>query len=42
MGVRLRQGVRATGIRVRKGQVQGVLTDEGFMATEVVVNGVRL
>ena len=38
MGVRLRQGVRATGIRVRKGQVQGVLTDEGFVATEVVVN----
>jgi len=38
MGVRLRQGVCATGIRVRKGQVQGVLTNEGFVATEVVVN----
>jgi len=38
MGVKLYQGVRATGIRVRKGQVEGVLTDEGFVATKVVVN----
>ena len=37
-GVKLCQGVRATGIRVRKGQVEGVLTDKGFVATEVVVN----
>jgi len=38
MGVRLRQGVRAMGIRVRNGRVEGVQTDEGFVATEVVVN----
>jgi len=38
MGVTLHQGVRATGIRVRKGQVEGVVTDQGFVATEVVVN----
>lgn len=38
MGVKLRQGVRATGIRVRKGQVEGVVTDEGFVATRTVVN----
>jgi len=37
MGVRLRQGVRATGIRVQKGRVTGVVTDEGFVATGVVV-----
>ena len=38
MGVTLRQGVRAKEIRVRKGQVEGVITDDGFVATEVVVN----
>jgi len=38
MGVRLRQGVRATGIAVRDGQVEGVLTDDGPVATHVVVN----
>ncbi len=38
MGVKLCQGARATGIRVRKGQVEGVLTDNGFVATQVVVN----
>jgi len=37
-GVRLYQGVRATDIRVRKGHVEGVVTDEGFVATGVVVN----
>jgi len=38
MGVRLRQGVRATGIAMRNGRVEGVLTDEGPVATRVVVN----
>ncbi|MCP4539617.1 MAG: FAD-binding oxidoreductase [Chloroflexi bacterium] len=38
MGVKLCQGVRATGIRVRSGQVEGVVTDEGFVATRTVVN----
>ena len=38
MGVKLCQGARATGIRVRKGRVEGVLTDKGFVATQVVVN----
>ncbi len=38
MGVRLRQGVRATGIRVEGGQVVGVETDAGFVAAGTVVN----
>ena len=38
MGVTLRQGVRATGVRVQKGRVAGVQTDDGFVATDVVVN----
>ena len=38
MGIRLHQGVRATGIRVRSGRVAGVQTDQGFVATNVVVN----
>lgn len=38
MGVALCQGVRATGIRVRKGRVEGVVTDQGFVATGTVVN----
>lgn len=37
-GVKLYQGVRATGIRVRKGQVEGVDTDKGLVATKLVVN----
>ena len=37
-GVKLYQGVRATGIRVRNGRVEGVDTDEGFVATKLVVN----
>jgi len=37
-GVKLHQGVRATGIQVRNGQVEGVDTDEGFVATRLVVN----
>jgi sarcosine oxidase subunit beta len=37
-GVRLHQGMRATGIRVRSGRVEGVETDKGFIATPVVVN----
>lgn len=38
MGVKLYQGIRATGIRVRQGQVEGVATDDGFVATRTVVN----
>jgi len=38
MGVRLHQGVRATGIRVHSGRVEGVQTDQGFVAAPVVVN----
>jgi sarcosine oxidase subunit beta len=38
MGAQLRQGVRATGIRVQNGRVEGVLTDDGFIATRTVVN----
>ena len=38
MGVKLYQNVRATGIRVRKGQVKGVVTDKGLVATRTVVN----
>ncbi len=38
MGVRLRQGMRATDIRVRDGRVEGVMTTEGFLATHTVVN----
>jgi sarcosine oxidase subunit beta len=37
-GVKLHQGVRATGIRVGNGRVEGVDTDEGFVATRLVVN----
>ena len=37
-GVELYQGVRAKGIQVRNGQVEGVDTDEGFVATRLVVN----
>ncbi|MDY6877809.1 MAG: FAD-dependent oxidoreductase [Chloroflexota bacterium] len=38
MGVKLSQGVHAIGIRVRKGQVAGVVTDDGFVATRTVIN----
>ena len=38
LGVRLCQGVRARGIEVRHGQVEGVHTDDGFVSTRVVVN----
>ncbi len=38
IGVRLYQGVRATGIEVRHGQVEGVYTDSGFVSTKAVVN----
>jgi sarcosine oxidase subunit beta len=38
MGVRLYQGVYATGIEVRHGKVEGVRTDKGAVSTKVVVN----
>jgi sarcosine oxidase, subunit beta len=38
MGVKLYQGVQATGIQVRNGRVEGVNTDQGFVSTGVVVN----
>jgi len=37
-GVKLHQGVKAIGIRVRNGQVEGVDTEDGFVATRLVVN----
>ena len=38
MGVRLYQGVHATGIDVRHGKVERVYTDKGAISTKVVVN----
>ena len=38
MGVRLYQGVHATGIEVRHGKVERVYTDKGAVSTKVVVN----
>jgi len=38
LGVKLHQGVRATGISVRQGHVEGVATTDGFVATRTVVN----
>ena len=38
MGVRLYEGIRAKGIEVREGRVEGVITDKGFISTKVVVN----
>ena len=38
MGVRLCERVRATGLSVQSGQVTGVNTDQGFVATRMVVN----
>jgi len=37
-GVRLLRGVRATGLRLRRGRVEGVETDRGFVATRTVIN----
>ncbi len=37
-GVRLFRGVRAVGLRVRQGRVEGVETTAGFLATRRVVN----
>ncbi len=37
-GVRLQQGVRATGIEVRNGKVEGIHTNQGFLSTPAVVN----
>ncbi len=38
MGVRLEQGVRATDIHIQRGQVKGVQTTRGLIATRQVVN----
>lgn len=38
MGVRVDEGVRATGIDLRNGRVKGVFTDKGFLSTRTVVN----
>jgi sarcosine oxidase subunit beta len=38
MGVELHQGVRASDVRARNGQVEGVSTGEGFIAAKAVVN----
>ncbi len=38
MGVRLLRGVRATGLRLRRGRVEGVETDRGFLSTRTVIN----
>ena len=37
-GVSLHQGVRATGVEVRNGRVEGVRTDKGLIASRLVVN----
>lgn len=37
-GVRLLRGVRAVGLRIRRGRVEGVETTAGFLATRLVVN----
>ncbi|MDW7992435.1 MAG: FAD-dependent oxidoreductase [Anaerolineae bacterium] len=37
-GVRLLRGVRAVGLRVRRGRVEGVETTAGFLAARTVVN----
>lgn len=37
-GVRLLRGVRAVGLRVRRGRMEGVETTAGFLAARVVVN----
>ena len=38
MGATLHQGVKATGIQVRNGKVEGVRTEKGFVASRTVVN----
>jgi sarcosine oxidase subunit beta len=38
MGVRLYQGVQATGIKIQHGKVEGVYTDKGLVSTKVIVN----
>ena len=38
MGVQLEQGVRARGIGIRKGRVEGVFTDKGYLSTRIVLN----
>jgi len=38
MGVTLEQGVKAMGIQVRHGKVDGIRTDKGFISSRTVVN----
>lgn len=38
LGARVREGVKATGIQVRSGKVEGVETTEGFISAALVVN----
>jgi len=38
MGATLHQGVKATGIQVRHGKVEGVRTEKGFFSSRTVVN----
>lgn len=38
MGATLHQGVKATGIQVRHGKVEGVRTEKGFVSSRTVVN----
>jgi glycine/D-amino acid oxidase-like deaminating enzyme len=38
MGAKLYEGVRATGLSIRNGQMEGVITDKGFLSTGWVVN----
>ena len=38
MGATLAQGVKATGIQVRHGKVDGIRTDKGFISSRTVVN----
>jgi sarcosine oxidase subunit beta len=38
MGAKVHQGVKATGIQVRNGKIEGVHTEKGFLASKVVVN----
>lgn len=38
MGATLHQGVKATGIQVRHGKVEGVRTNQGFISSRAVVN----
>jgi len=38
IGATLHQGVKATGIRVRHGKVEGIRTEQGFISSRTVVN----